>query len=63
MKVKKYIKITRADERGSYVQPMEEVYSAIDGEFMDGTLGSKITLELLEMTDTEYEKLPEFTGW
>lgn len=62
-----YIKITRSDTDGSYIQPLDDIQYAIDAE-LDGAAewgepGTKITLELVEMSEEEYEALPEFTGW
>jgi len=61
----RYVKITRGDMSGSYVEPYtpRDVMNVIDGEFSDAELGEKITLELIEMTEEEYDALPEFQGW
>lgn len=65
-KMKKYIKVTRNDADGSYIQPFNELHQIIDGEF-DGfeyiEPGTSITLEVIELADGEYESLPEFAGW
>jgi hypothetical protein len=48
---------------GSYIQKLDAIKDAIDGE-MDGIeVGEKITLECVEMSKEEYEKLQEFAGW
>ena len=59
----KYIKIT-LEGGGSYVQPIEELENAIDGELNGIDVGDKATLtfEPVAMTDEEYENLPEFMG-
>jgi hypothetical protein len=59
----RYIKI-KLHGGGSYIQPALEILNAIDGELDGLEIGDKITidLELVEMTDEEYNKLPEFTG-
>lgn len=58
----KYIQISR-EGMGSYIQKLDAIKDAIDGE-MDGIeVGEKITLECVEMSKEEYEKLQEFAGW
>jgi hypothetical protein len=59
----KYLKITRPREGGSYIQPINEIANAIDGEFDGAEAGEKICLELVEMSDEEFEALPDFAGW
>lgn len=61
----RYVKITREDTGGCYIQPYtpRDVMNVIDGEFNGAEPGDKIILELIEMTDAEYEALPEFQGW
>ena len=58
-----YIKVTRNDMPGSYVQKIEEIGNALDGELDGATPGTAITFTLVEMTDEEYENTPEFEGW
>lgn len=62
----KYIKVTRSDTPGSYIQPLADLAAVIDGEF-DGIdwmdAGTTICLEVVVMTEEEYEALPEFDGW
>lgn len=59
----KYIKIT-LHGGGSYVQPLNEIPNAMDGELDGLEIGDKITLdfEAIEMADEEYQKLPDFAG-
>lgn len=59
----KYFKITRSDYDGYYIQPISDIASAIDAEIVDAEAGLKITLEIIEMPESQYEKLPEFVGW
>lgn len=47
---------------GSYVQPLAELATALDGELDGAAPGTKWTLELIEMTPAEYAALPEFQG-
>lgn len=71
---KLYIKISRYEEisnadiwtcLGSYIQPVSEVANAIDGEMDSAHEDSKFKIELTPvfMTEEEYRKLPEFTGY
>lgn len=64
----KYVQIKLIGENGSYIQPIDDLLQALDGEVDDiraGIVGTKISIELevVEMSDEEYEKLPDFTGW
>ena len=47
---------------GKYFQPIAEIHDAIDGELCDLEIGTKLTLEVVELTRREYESLEEFTG-
>ena len=60
---KTYIEITRSDISGSYIQPLEGVFSAIDGELDGIEKDVFVHLKAVVMTQEEYENLPEFTGW
>lgn len=59
---KRYVKISRQDF-GFYFQPIERIKEAISSEFDMCDVGDKLFLEVVEMDDSEYENLPEFTGW
>lgn len=61
----KYIKVTRSDAQGNYIHPVHSIGTALDGELDDIEYleGLIITLEVVEMDQAEYEKLPEFPGW
>ena len=59
--MKKYVKISLLGG-GSYVQPMDRLMDAIDGEMDGAPKGTTIKLVVVEMSDEEYRKLPEFTG-
>ena len=59
----KYVKIHLHGGNG-YIQPMSEIATAIDGE-LDGLQPEEsVTIRFtpVEMTDEEYEALPEFQG-
>ena len=61
---KKYIKVSRPG-MGSFTQPCEDigaVHHEVD-ELQWSEIGEKIVLELIEMDEEEYKKLPEFIGW
>jgi hypothetical protein len=59
-----YLKVTRDRLiRRSYLVPMDEIGSVIAGEFDGSEIGDKVTLQLAEMTEEEYEALPDFPGW
>jgi len=59
----KYIKIT-LHGYGSYIQPISELSAALEGELDGLDIGYKATLtfEPVDITDEEYNKLPEFMG-
>jgi hypothetical protein len=61
--VTKYIKIKLHGAR-SYIQPIEELATAIEGELDGLSIGEKITLDFepIDMTEEEYNELPEFDG-
>jgi hypothetical protein len=35
----------------------------LDAEFTDADIGSKVEIELAEMTEHQYENLQDFEGW
>jgi hypothetical protein len=66
----KYVKISRQEgdyKIGSYVQPIDKIADALDGEFdnftEEASVGDKIIFEVIEMDDAEYAKLPDFAGY
>lgn len=62
----KYVQINRSDVSDSYTQPINEIEQAINGEFddiRDMEVGTRVILEVVEMTEEEYNNLPEFMGW
>jgi hypothetical protein len=67
MNKSKYVRFTLAGE-GSYIQPLKDLMTALDGELdniKSGCVGESVVIELevIEMTDEEYNALPEFQGW
>lgn len=61
-----YAKISREDN-GSYIQPLESIMDALDAEF-DGVeqwaeVGDRISITFVEMSEEDYGKLEEFSGW
>ena len=57
-----HISIPKLGARG-YVQPIDKLAEALVGEFDGAAPGDTILLQLVEMTEAEYKKLPEFEGW
>ena len=61
-----YAKITR-DGLGGYLERLDNLMNALNAEFDGveewGEEGEKITIELIEMEEFEFENLPEFEGW
>jgi len=57
----KFVRI-KLDGGGSYVQPITFLDQILSGEIDNMDTGDKLTLEMIELTQEEYEKLPEFTG-
>ena len=63
---KKYAKISYEDY-GSYIEELSNLISSMSGEW-DGIVeyadvGQAWAIEIIEMEEEEYKKLPEFTGW
>ena len=60
---KEYVKI-QLEGHGSYIQPYREMGNAMDAELGDACIGETITLHLtrVNMTQEEYDELPEFEG-
>jgi len=60
--ITKYIKIRL--HGGGYIQPIEELTTALDGELDGLSTGERITLDFepIDMTEEEYNELPEFAG-
>jgi hypothetical protein len=46
----------------SYIQPLDQIETAINGEMDGAEIGTKLTIEIIEMTPAEYAALPEFQG-
>jgi hypothetical protein len=65
--IKRYIKITHNNDEQNYIETRENIMNAMDGEldgFLEyGEIGDSINLTIIEMEESEYEKLPEFMGW
>ena len=59
--MKKYVEISVLGG-GLYLQPMDRLMDAIDAEMDAAEKGTTIKLVVVEMSDEEYRKLPEFTG-
>ena len=59
---KRYIRISRPDY-GSYIEELDNIHNALEGEFDGAEVDEEITLTVVEMDDLEYAKLPGFEGW
>ena len=62
----KYIKVERSDTAGSYIEELKDIPGVLDGEFDDIEYiqpGVQVILTVVEMSQEEYEALPEFMGW
>jgi hypothetical protein len=59
----KYIRITNIEANGSFVQKASEINQSIDGELDDLSEPVTLRFEAVEMTDEEYEALPDFPGY
>ena len=59
----KYIKITNMEAKCSYIQRADKLDEILDGELDD--LNEPVTLrfEAVDMTDEEYNLLPDFPGY
>jgi hypothetical protein len=62
-KMGKYVRVTRNDVKGNYVQRIEDVKHALDGELDGAKVGDAITFTVIELPDEEYDNSPEFQGW
>jgi hypothetical protein len=66
-KFKKYIRVTRNNIDGSYIERVDNLIGLIEGEIIstidDNNVGDSLILTVVEMTEEEYNSLPEFEGW
>lgn len=56
----RFVRITLT-HGGCYVQP-EDAMEVLFDEIRDSDIGAQWTLDLIEMTQEEYDRLPEFEG-
>ena len=62
----KFVKIERSDTAGSYIDEIKSLPQVLDGELDDIDYiepGTQIILTIVEMSQEEFESLPEFEGW
>jgi hypothetical protein len=63
---KLYAKISHGDY-GSFIETLDNIGDAIDGEFDDinefAKLGQKWTIEIIEMEEEDFNNLEEFQRW
>ena len=58
----KFLKIYNETAQGGYVQRFSEMGILLD-ELREGEVGEKWTVSIVEMTEEEYQALPEFAGY
>jgi len=59
----KLIKIQRPDSHGQQSCTMPLKSFSCEDEFDGAEVGEEILLTLVEMSQEEYDQLPEFSGW
>lgn len=62
----KYIKVTRSDADGSYIDTVKHLQSIVEGEFdniENMTPGQTVTLTVVEIEEGAFKLLEEFSGW
>ncbi len=62
----KFVKIERSDTAGNYIDEIKSLPQVLDGELSDIDYiepGTQIILTVVEMSQEEFENLPEFEGW
>jgi len=57
----KYMRIKLIGGSG-YTQPLDKIMEGIDGDLDGAEIGQKWEMELIEMLESDYERLPEFAG-
>lgn len=45
-----------------YLEPMDEFPMMLESDVKESSLGDIFTLEIVEMTQAEYDSMPEFEG-
>jgi hypothetical protein len=55
--------IIKVPEEGEINNPVDVVSDELKSMIEDGCSGEKLTITVLDMTEAEYNKLPEWTGW
>ncbi|MCU7934157.1 MAG: hypothetical protein KZQ99_04660 [Candidatus Thiodiazotropha sp. (ex Dulcina madagascariensis)] len=58
---KKFMRIT-LHGGGTYIQPIDQLHNAFDGDLDGAEPGDKWSLELVEMYQEEVDALPDFQG-
>jgi hypothetical protein len=61
----KYIQVSRSDCTGSYTVEFDNLDNTIQAELLleDNEAGISVILTIVEMSEDEFSKLEEFTGW
>ena len=64
MEKKRYLKISRPNLGGFYVTGDQHLAKdELITSFENDEIGEKLLFELVEMTEDEFNALPEFEGW
>jgi hypothetical protein len=58
-----FVKVSRSDIPGSYLLRPEQLAEIYSMELAESEIGTIISLELVSMTEEEFENIPEFVGW
>lgn len=63
--LKRYFKVSMPDVSPSnhYIADLKGAIDELDSVFNYDEAGAIVNFELVEMTEEEYNKLPEFEGW
>lgn len=59
---RRMFKVTHVPSEGGWCV-FKTAAEAIDSELTDAAVGTAIRIEVVEMTDAEFDALPEFQGW
>lgn len=62
MSKKKIFIKTHVHGGSTYIEPIEEFPNMLGGDIENAKVGDAFTLTILEMTQEEYDALPEFEG-
>ncbi len=59
-----YLKIKHSDiDENACITDLQTAMNELDALLSDGEPGATVTIELVEMTEEEFDELDEFQGW